>query len=131
MADIGNEVQLIVISNDASLTAGDTALLTCVGYGQPDVQITWSKNGEVIMNSSLITTHETNVTRGGRLYKQSYLDLCSVEVSDAGTYTCTVSNGEIATNASTQLSVTGENLHFNGLRMFTISAWQILGMKFN
>ena len=112
MADIGNEVQLIVISNDISLTAGDTALLTCVGYGRPDVQITWSRNGEVVMNSSLITINETDVTRGGRLYKQSYLDLCSVEVSDAGTYTCTVSNGELlATNASTQLSVTGENLY--------------------
>ena len=111
MTDMRNEVQLIVISNDVSLTAGDTALLTCVGYGQPDVQITWSRNGEVVMNSSLITINETDVTRGGRLYKQSYLEICSLEVSDAGNYTCTVSNGESETNSSTQLSVSGENLY--------------------
>ena len=109
MTDIGNQVQLVVISNDVSLTAGDTALLTCVGYGQPDVQITWSRNGEGVMNNSLVTINEIDVTRGGRLYKQSFLDICSLEVSDSGNYTCTVSNGESATNATTQLLVSGKD----------------------
>ena len=127
----GNEVQLVVISNDVSLTAGETALLSCVGYGLPNVEITWSRNGEVVMNSSRVNVSEKEVTRGGRLFLQSFLDLCSVEVSDAGNYTCTVSNGELATNASTQLSVTGKNFYSYSLMANSSCAWQILGMKFN
>ena len=102
---------VVVISNDSSLTVGDTALLTCVGYGQPNVEITWSRNGEVIMNSSLATIHETDVTRGGRLYKQSFLDICSLEVSDTGSYTCTISNGLSTINASISLSVSRKNMY--------------------
>ena len=103
-----------MISNDTSLTVGDTALLTCVGYGQPDVQITWSRNGENIMNTSLISIYEEEVTQGGRLFKQSFLQLCNIEVSDAGSYVCTVSNGEDTTNgegtnnATVQLLISGK-----------------------
>ena len=105
--------ELIVISDDAFLAAGDTALLLCVGHGQPDVQITWSRNGENITNTSLVTIYEEEVTRGERLFVHSFLELCSVEVSDAGSYICTVSNGQATTIASTQLFVTGtyENYH--------------------
>ena len=104
----GDVVEVVTISNDSSLTVGDTVLLTCVGYGQPNVGITWSRNGEVIMNSSLATIHETDVTRGGRLYKQSFLDICSLEVSDSGIYTCLVSNGLLTANATIELSVFGK-----------------------
>ena len=102
------ELELVVISNDTSLTVGDTALLTCVGYGQPDVQITWSRNGESIMNASLISINEEEVTQGGRLFKQSFLELCSLQSSDAGDYVCTVSNGAATANATTQLLVSGK-----------------------
>ena len=99
------ELELVVISNDTSLTVGDTALLTCVGYGQPDVQITWSRNGESIMNASLVSIYEEEVTQGGRLFKQSFLELCSLQISDAGNYVCTVSNGQATVNSTTQLFV--------------------------
>ena len=102
------ELELVVISNDTSLTVGDTALLTCVGYGQPDVQITWSRNGENIMNASLISIYEEEVTQGGKLFKQSFLELCSLQSSDAGDYVCTVGNGAATANATTQLLVFGK-----------------------
>ena len=102
------ELELVVISNDTSLTVGDTALLTCVGYGQPDVQITWSRNGENITNASLVSIYEEEVTQGGRLFKQSFLELCSLQSSDAGDYVCTVSNGAATANATTQLLVSGK-----------------------
>ena len=105
---IGDLVELIVISNNISLTVGDTALLTCVGYGQYDVDITWSRNGEVITNTSLATVYEQQMTRGGRLYENSFLDLCSLEISDTGSYTCSVSSGQLSTNATIQLSVFGK-----------------------
>ena len=99
----------MAISNDSSLIVGDTALLICVGYGQPDVQITWSRNSENIMNASLISIYEEEVTQGGRLFKQSFLELCSLQSSDAGDYICTVSNDQATANATTQLFVSGKN----------------------
>ena len=99
---------MVVISDDTSLIVGDTAFLVCVGYGQPYVEISWTLNGEVVTNDSLVTIYEEEVSQGGRLFKQSFLELCSLEVSDSGVYTCTVSNNETAVNATTQLSVSGE-----------------------
>ncbi len=97
-----------MISNDTSLLVGDAALLACVGFGEPNVEITWKRDGAAIMNSSLVTITEEEVTQGGRVYKQSFLELCSLMVSDSGVYTCSVSNGETMVNATTQLTVEGK-----------------------
>ena len=102
-------LELVMISNDTSPLLGDTALLGCVGYGQPYVLITWSKNGESIMNNSRVTINETEITQGGRLFRQSFLELCSVEFSDDGNYTCTLSNGQATINATSKLIVLGKN----------------------
>ena len=90
---------------------GDTAFLVCVGYGQPNVEISWTLNGEVVMNGSLVSIYEEVVSQGGRLFKQSFLELCSLEVANSGVYTCTVANGRTMVNATTQLSVSGK--YFN------------------
>ena len=103
--------ELVAISNDTSLIVGDTALLVCVGYGQPNVEISWTLNGEVVMNGSLITIYEEEVSNRERLFKQSFLELSSLEVANSGVYTCTVSNGRTIVNATTQLSVSGK--YFN------------------
>ena len=102
-------LELVMISNDTSSLFGDTALLGCVGYGQPYVLITWSKNGESITNNSRVTVNETEVTQGGMLFRQSFLELCSVEFSDAGNYTCTLSNGQATSNATSELIILGKN----------------------
>ena len=101
-------LELVKISNDTSSLLGDTALLSCVGHGQPYVLITWSRNGVNITNNSRVTINETEVTQGGRLLKQSFLELYSVEFSDAGNYTCTLSNGRATTNATSKLIVLGK-----------------------
>ena len=41
---IGVILELAIISNDTSVDAGETAVLICVGYGQPNVDITWSRD---------------------------------------------------------------------------------------
>ncbi len=101
-------VELVIISNYTSLSEGETALLACVGYGLPSVEISWMRDGQTVMNSSLVSIAEEDVTQGERLFKQSFLQICSVEMADAGEYTCIVSNGEVSVNSSTQLTVTGK-----------------------
>ena len=90
----------MAISDDISLTIGESVLLTCVGYGQPYVLITWDRNEERLMNDTNVIISEQDFTQRGRLLRQSALSLCNLEISDAGIYTCTVSNGQASINAS-------------------------------
>ena len=95
-----------MISKDLSLNTGETALLSCVGFGEPHVEISWSFNGAHIANTSLTPIFEENIVQGTKLYKQSFLQLCSVAMSNAGDYTCVTSSGHTTSNATTRLTVT-------------------------
>lgn len=98
---------VVVISNNTDLDAGESTFLTCVGYGDPGVDISWLFNGFPIINTSLVATYEDNFIIGGRLHQRSFLQLCSPTVLANGEYTCVADNGVISANASTQLIVTG------------------------
>lgn len=102
-------LELVMLSNDSFFMLGDTALLTCVGHGEPNVQITWSKDGQNIMNDSRFAISDKEVTQRGMIFKQSFLVVCSLEVSDAGDYTCTISNGQASIQAIIELTVFGKN----------------------
>ena len=101
-------VDLVVISNSATVFEGETILFTCVGFGQPDISITWTHNNQTVVNTSLIFVYEQTFTQAGRLFQQSFLLICSDNLNDAGTYTCSVNNGLVSINASTQLTFAGE-----------------------
>ena len=98
--------EVVVISNDTTLRTGDTAVLACMGFGEPDVEISWSFNGATVVNTSLITIYQENVVQGERLFKQSILQICNLSESDAGGYTCIASDGFTTANTTTQLTVT-------------------------
>ena len=102
-------VELVVLSNDTSADEGETVSLTCVGYGLPGVEIRWVLDGETLTNISNTLIYEREVVEGNMTFFQSVLQLCSVELTDAGSYFCVVSNGIMSTNSSVQLSVTGKN----------------------
>ena len=93
---------MVVISDHASLDEGEAGLLACVGQGLPAVAITWMHNGQT---TPLVPIAEEDVILEGKMFKQSFLQICSVEMADAGGYTCVVSNGETSVNSSTQLTV--------------------------
>ena len=95
----------MAISNSTSLFERETALLVCVGYSRIDVDISWSLNGQTVQNSSLVTIYEEETVRGSRTFTKSFLQLCSVELSDAGDYTCEVTNGQTTDNATATLDV--------------------------
>ena len=98
-------VELVVLSNDTSLDEGETALLACVGYGLPDVEITWLHDETTLTNSSLVSIYEEEVLFGDRLFKQSMLQLCSVDVADSGSYICSVNNSLNSVMSVVQLDV--------------------------
>ena len=121
----GGSLELAVISSHTSVGAGETAILVCVGFGEPDVNITWSRDDQVISNSSLVSIYEEDLTRGDRLFKQSFLQLCSLQMSDSGTYTCTVSNGKASITSTTELSV-GECVNWRTLLVCMFKCFYIL-----
>ena len=98
--------EVVVISNDAALREGETALLACVGFGEPEVEISWSFNGAPVVSTSLVTIGEEDVVQGERIFKQSFLQICSLAEANAGGYTCIASDGFTTDNATTQLTVT-------------------------
>jgi hypothetical protein len=88
-----------------SLSTGDTALLACVGFGEPEVDITWLVNGAPVANTSLTTINEDDIVQGDRILKQFFLQICNLAKSDAGDYTCVVSDGFATANATTKLTL--------------------------
>lgn len=95
---------------------GGTSLLSCVGYGELDVSISWRFDGRAVVNSSLVVIYEEDVVSGGTTFKESSLLLCSVDRSSVGSYTCIVSNGISNTSFTVQLTVqfvNGKNYCFN------------------
>ena len=104
---IGSQApEVVVISNDTALRTGKTALLSCVGFGESEVEISWTFSGAPVVNTSLITIYEEDVVQGERIFKQSFLQICSLAEADAGGYTCIASDGFTTDNATTQLAVT-------------------------
>lgn len=101
-------MDLLLVSNHTTLLQGQSALLTCIGWGEPEFQITWSRNNQIEMNSSLISIYEREFFHAGRLLKQSFLEICSAALQDIGLYTCNVSNGLISVAGFIQFDLFGE-----------------------
>jgi hypothetical protein len=94
----------VAVSADTISDVGQTAFLTCVAFGEPDVEISWSRNGSSIANSDLAAISEQGLVKGGRMFKQSFLQLCSLDISDAGDYSCIARNRLTSIAAVTELS---------------------------
>ena len=63
----------------------------------------------VVTNSTDVFTYDETVMEGGRTFKVSFLQLCSVDMAtDAGAYECYATNGNAMANASTWLTITRE-----------------------
>ena len=92
---------------DTEVVAGLTALLTCVGYGNPPVGITWRRFDAVLTNdtSPRITIYEQEIIEGGVIFVMSILQICSAEVADTGLASCTVDNGVANDTAEFQFTV--------------------------
>ena len=103
--------QIVITSDNVTVDAGNTVLFACVGYGTPDPDITWTRGGNQLTNDSRIIIYEKLLTEGGVTYAQSILQLCSAEVTDAGLYSCNMSNMLGNTSSNFELNVTVGGKH--------------------
>ena len=84
---------MVVFPSDRAVFAGNSVLLTCVGYGMPRPSLSWWFEGETITGDGpQISVVESMVTVGGIEFVWSSLLLCNVSQEDHGNYSCSASN---------------------------------------
>ena len=105
-AYVGGSAAVVAISMATPMNMGETALLSCVGTGDPGVVISWRFDGEILTNTTLFSISERDFTKGGGVFKQSFLQICSVTPATTGNYTCNVVNGLKTVTAITQITGT-------------------------
>ena len=116
---MGEIVAVSALSDATAVNVTETVLLACVGLGLPGVDTSWNFNGATLQNSSLVTIYERELIMGRRRYKESLLQICNAAVTDAGIYTCIVTNAYDTINATTELQVIGKN---------SFSLWRVQGV---
>ena len=84
--------QVAIAPPDTEVMLTNTVLFTCVGYGYPLPAISWSFQGNEITNNSRVLLFTDVLSLNGSVFIQSVLQLCGVESSDEGDYTCVLSN---------------------------------------
>ena len=93
-----------------SAAARQTVRVTCVGAGNSAVTFTWWKsNGNTFSqldtSDSDISISTNTLPVSGTTYYVSVLQICNLEVSDAGRYSCNVSDGAGATPTTSSSAV--------------------------
>lgn len=104
-----------VITDNTVLEEGHAALFSCVAYGPTDLTFSWFANGEPVMpelngNVSVVDIVEEITLVHDLRFQQSFLQICSVDAFDGGTYTCSVTNGPggVTFSADLELTVLGK-----------------------
>lgn len=87
---------------DVTIRDGDQLVLTCTVKGDPEPQITWSKNGKAISSSEIMDLK----------YKNGVATLTINEIfpEDEGVFTCTATNSVGSVETKSKLTVKRKSL---------------------
>ena len=92
---ISSLAQVLLAPGNITAVSGNIVDLACLAYGIPLPNITWTKNGVPLNNNSItgrITTYEGVIVEGGVALARSFLQICSLQTSDDGQYSCVADN---------------------------------------
>ena len=88
-------------STDEDLSENSSVFLSCVGFGLPSPEVTWSRNGLQLSEDTPSTViHNDIIKRNilGAVFVRSTLEICNVQRELIGEYTCTASNDITSSN---------------------------------
>ena len=96
----------MIAPEPVEVDAGNTVLFTCVAYGDSTPNIRWDRqDGSTLVNDSRITIYDELVAEGDVTFVKSIVEICSVDVADAGEYSCFTWNDLGNDTATFDLSV--------------------------
>ena len=88
--------QIILQPDDPTVViATDTVQLHCVAYADPpqaSLNISWSRDGDAVNETELISIHEEQIEQGNITFTQSILQICSIGLDNIGNYSCIAEN---------------------------------------
>ena len=84
--------QVLILPSSGEATVGNTVVFSCLSYGAPSPTITWSKDGDLVQTSPGIKISQTPFVDGGFVFDKSTVEICSIEMFDAGEYRCLATN---------------------------------------
>ena len=97
--------EIVIAHQTSTVLEGNTVLLTCVALGMPNPDVVWQKDGVDLMNSTRNNIYFNQFEVGGVVFVQATLEICSVELGDAGLYSCYASNEYGADTQSFEITV--------------------------
>lgn len=85
---------------------GSTIIMTCVGFGEPLIQITWIRGNQIITNDTPdVTIYTSPISYDGVNFTQGVLEICNMTSAYDGEYSCMAYNDE-ANDTSSSWNIT-------------------------